>query len=79
MTTLPEDVAKLVDWLPKKRYMELYGETAAAIDNRISRKYWTLGVEYTRPPGAGVWISIRAVNAWAAKSCPAQASQMPSQ
>ena len=62
---LPDDVAKLLDWLPKKRYLELYGETAATIDNRIARKIWTLGVEYTRPPGAGVWISIKAVNAWA--------------
>jgi hypothetical protein len=62
---IPDDVAKLVDFVPKKRYLELYGESAAAVDNRVARKHWVLGVHYTRPPGGGMWISLKAVNAWA--------------
>ena len=34
--TLPEDVAKLVDWIPKRRYMALYDETEAMIFKRIA-------------------------------------------
>ena len=63
--TIPDDVAKLVDWIPLKRYLDLYDETKAAVENRIARKIWKLGVEYNRPAGAGTWISIKAVNAWA--------------
>jgi hypothetical protein len=65
MNNLPEDVAKLVDWIPRKRYLELYGETNGAVLNRIARKQWVEGVQYSKPPGGGMWISIKGVNAWA--------------
>lgn len=64
---IPDDVAKLVDWIPRRRYRQLYGETDAVINNRIAREQWTLGVEYSRPEGGGTWISIKGVNAWAAR------------
>lgn len=65
---IPDDVAKLVDWIPRRRYMQLYGETEAVINNRIARKQWVLGVHYNRPEGGGTWISIKAVNAWASQT-----------
>jgi hypothetical protein len=62
---IPDDVAKLVDWVPRKRYLELYGETEAAVENRIARGHWQLGVHYSRPKGGGTWVSLKAVNEWA--------------
>lgn len=81
MNEIPDDVAKLVDWLPKRRYTELYGEPASTIDSRIQRKDWVDGVHYSRPKGGGLWISIKAVNAWASagrRSPATEGSQPPS-
>ena len=64
---LPDHVAKLMDWIPKKRYLQLYGETEAAVLKRISSKAWVEGVQWARPVGAGLWISIKGVNFWAQK------------
>jgi len=67
LPSLPEDVAKLVDWIPKRRYLELYGDTNAAVLNRIARGQWVLGRQYGKPAGGGTWISIKGVNEWAAR------------
>lgn len=75
MNEIPDDVAKLVDWLPKRRYMQLYGETAAVVANRIQRKIWVEGVHFSRPPGGGVWISLKAVNEWASSGTRSPATE----
>lgn len=64
-TLLPDQVAKLVDFIPVRKYLDLYGETKAAVDMRIARGHWRKGVEFTVPKGGGLWISLRAVNDWA--------------
>lgn len=63
--SIPDEVAKLVDWIPKKRYLELYGETNATVLKRIARGHWVAGVHYSRPEGANQWFSIKAINEWA--------------
>ena len=63
--TLPDQVAKLVDSVPVRKYMELYGETRNTIEVRIKRGYWRKGIEYGVPKGGGLWISLKAVNEWA--------------
>lgn len=67
---IPDEVAKLTDWLPLKRYLDLYGETDAAVRGRIVAGAWQAGVHYSRPKGAGIWVSIKAVNEWAAAHVP---------
>lgn len=67
---IPDDVAKLVDWLPKKRYLQLTGETDAAVSKRIAQKVWKAREQYSRPEGGGIWISLKGVNAWAAQHKP---------
>lgn len=62
---IPDHIAKLVDWIPRRRYLELYGETGAAVTMRIAKNHWRQGVEYNVPKGGGLWISIKAVNDWA--------------
>lgn len=62
---LPDHIAKIVDSVPVRKYMELYGESKAAIDMRIARGHWRKGIEYGVPKGGGLWISIKAVNEWA--------------
>lgn len=61
----PEWFKDTADWIPKKLYLELYKETDAAVHKRIVSKVWKAGVQYARPEGAGLWISIKGVNAWA--------------
>lgn len=63
--TIPDEVAKLVDSVPVRRYMELYRESKNTIDMRIKRGYWRKGIEYGVPKGGGLWISLKAVNEWA--------------
>ena len=67
---IPDDVAKLVDWLPKKRYLELTKESDAAVSKRIAQGFWKAGEQYSRPEGGGIWISLKGVNAWAAQHKP---------
>jgi hypothetical protein len=55
-----------VDWVPFKRYIELFKETEDAVRHRMKSGAWEKGVHYNVPKGAGVWISLRAINAWAA-------------
>ncbi len=56
-----------LDWIPKKAYMDLYGETADVINKRCRPGGgWKRGVHFNKPEGGGIWISIKAVNAWAA-------------
>lgn len=74
---IPEDVAKLVDWIPLKRYLQLYGETKAAVANRTARGLWVRGKHYNVVKGGGTWVSIKAVNEWA--SSPEAQSSEPSQ
>lgn len=75
MSQVPEDVLKLVDWVPKKRYMELYGETTDTISKRCQPGGpWKRGVHYNKPPGGGLWLSIKAINEWAASQ---PARQLP--
>jgi hypothetical protein len=62
---IPDDVAKLVDWIPLKRYLELYKETEDTVLKRIQRGHWQAGIHYSRPEGGGRWISIKAINEWA--------------
>lgn len=62
---IPDDVAKLVDWIPKRRYIQLYGESEEVIKKRIAAGYWQKGVHFDFPDGSRMWISLRAVNAWA--------------
>ena len=63
--TIPDDVAKLTDWIPKKRYIQLYGESEEVIKKRIANGHWRKGVHYDLPEGSRMWISLRAVNEWA--------------
>lgn len=66
MSNIPQQVLDLIDWVPKKRYMEMYGETADTISKRCQPKgSWKRGVHYNKPPGGGLWISLKAVNEWA--------------
>ena len=62
---IPDDVAKLVDWIPKRRYIQLVGESDEVIKKRIAAGYWQKGVHYDLPGGSRMWISLRAVNEWA--------------
>jgi hypothetical protein len=67
-----------VDWIPLKRYLELYDETPDAVKARVKKKLWARGVHYNVPEGAGTWISIKAVNAWAAGQMAALAANLGS-
>lgn len=62
-----EELARQLDWIPKKRYLELFKETEAAVLKRIASKHWKPGEQYSRPEGGGLWISLKGVSAWAAK------------
>lgn len=73
---IPDDVAKLVDWIPVKRYMQLYGESKAAINNRIARDLWTRGVHFNVVKGGGTWISIKGINEWAAQEGTSSSAQV---
>lgn len=55
-----------VDWIPLKRYLELYHDTKAAVRKRITIKAWKEGRQWSKPEGADIWISLNGVNAWAA-------------
>ena len=74
MSTIPskvvEQLRELLDWLPKHRYLELYDETDEAITKRMRSGVWKAGEQYSRPDGGGIWISVKGVNAWAAKHTP---------
>lgn len=61
----PEWFLEAADWVPKKAYLALYGETDDTVRKRIASGVWKAGVQYSRPEGAGIWISIKGVNAWA--------------
>lgn len=61
---IPDHIAKMVDFIPVRKYQELFGESKFAIDNRIRRGHWRKGLEYEVPKGGGLWISIKGVNAW---------------
>ncbi len=55
--------------LPIKTYCELYHDTVRAIDQRISKKVWTLGKQVVKPQGCKErWINIKEVEKWALKS-----------
>lgn len=65
-----EELARQLDWIPKKRYLELFKETEAAVLKRIANKHWKAGEQYSRPAGGGLWISLKGVSAWAAQHAP---------
>lgn len=55
-----------IDWIPKRKYLELTGETDDAVKKRMREDgAWQRGVHWNKPDGGGVWISLRAVNRWA--------------
>lgn len=76
---IPDDIAKLADWIPKKRYLDLYKESDEAIKKRIQKGFWKAGKQYSRPAGGGLWISIKGVNAWAAAHTPEASGSAPAQ
>ena len=67
MIEVPQSVKDQTDWIPLKRYMEWYGETKDAIVKRIKTGVWAAGVQWSRPEGAGIWVSQKGVNEWAAR------------
>lgn len=64
ISDIPDEVAKLTQCLPMRRYLELTKETEAAVNNRIQRKHWKLGEQYHRPVGGGTWVDLVGVMAW---------------
>lgn len=70
MTPTTEDIVRELDWIPKKRYLELYKETEATVLKRIANKHWKPGEQYSRPAGGGLWLSIKGINAWAGQHKP---------
>jgi hypothetical protein len=55
-----------LDWVPKRLYLKLYGETEDVVNKRCGPAgAWKRGVQFNRPPGGGLWISLKGVNAWA--------------
>jgi hypothetical protein len=69
-----DKIAEAIDWIPLKRYLELYKETEGAVKQRCLSGAWKKGTHWNVPPGAGKWLSLRAINAWAASQA-AQAEQ----
>lgn len=65
MIPTAEEITRELDWVPLKRYLELYGESKAAVLKRIAGKHWRSSEQYSRPSGGGLWVSIKGVNAWA--------------
>lgn len=70
ISDIPDEIAKLTECIPLKRYLDLTGETEAAVNNRIQRKHWNLGVEYHRPAGGGTWVDLPALCAWVRRGRP---------
>jgi hypothetical protein len=65
-----EEIVRELDWIPLKRYLAIFEESKAAVAKRIAAGYWKAGKQYSRPEGAGLWISLKGVNAWAARHEP---------
>jgi hypothetical protein len=65
--TEQDALIKKRDWIPLKRYVKLYEDSEAAVRKRIATGDWKKGEQWSVPEGAGVWISIAGVNAWAGR------------
>lgn len=60
-----QEAVERLGGLPLKRYCELTGESANTVYQRVHKKIWREGIEYAKPQGAGVWVLLDGVRAWA--------------
>jgi len=61
----PNEAVERLGGLPLKRYCEISGENANTIYQRIHKGLWLEGEQYVKPFGAGVWVLLDGVRAWA--------------
>jgi hypothetical protein len=54
----------MTHWVTISRAAELFGYTAEAIRNKISRNIWVLGVHYKKAPDGRIMINIEGVEKW---------------
>lgn len=66
LSTLPTSVLDRLDWIPLRRYLEFFGENKETVRKRITSGKWQAGVVWSRPEGAGIWVSLKGLSAWAA-------------
>ena len=60
-----EDVTpiRMMKWVKLKRYCEISGDTADAVDARKRRGKWLQGIHWQKRSGA-IWINLEEVSLW---------------
>lgn len=62
----------MLHWVPLRKYVELSGDTADAVEKRLRSGYWLRDIHARKPEGASsLWINLRAVEDWAQGEKPA--------
>ncbi len=65
-------VLEMPKTLPVKRFTEVFGVTARAIEGKINRKTWVTGAEYIKDPDGKIHIIIEGYYKWLSKHQPKQ-------
>ncbi|MBU2708959.1 hypothetical protein KCM76_23390 [Zooshikella marina] len=58
----------MLQWVKLKKYYELSGDTANAFNHKKSRGIWKEGCEFRKAADGVIWINLKEVNNFAAKS-----------
>ncbi|WP_222937648.1 hypothetical protein [Spartinivicinus ruber] len=58
----------MLQWVKLKKYYELSGDTANAFYHKKSRGIWKEGCEYRKAADGVIWVNLKEVNNFAAKS-----------
>ena len=72
LATLEEPiiVVEMPKALPLKKFVEVFGVTARAIEGKIKRETWTDGVEYLRDPDNKIHVIIEGYEKWLYRNTP---------